>query len=265
MRPEFEERLDDLREQAGSKGIVPARRRCCRRPDPALNPATTASGRQTAGLDLGNSAIFFRRRRRPEWRPSSPAPAFIFHQLDLARAAMWIAAIGAIISPILLDHGSRPSACFSSTCCAFSNIARRCRWAHGYFPCSARSRSRPGCVLELYANDSFASFGRPIRHSSSRCLSSAPPFWGMSWRLTPACFIGATAIPAWYLHRFSCRCISARRVSDLPRQYLSCSVFKSPALRARFCRRASKRCSGSGWKPTGTAGGSRPASGAPAG
>ena len=46
--------------------------------------------------------------------------AFIFRPIDLMRAGLWIARIGAIISPILLvmDLG-RP--CSFSTCCAFSN------------------------------------------------------------------------------------------------------------------------------------------------
>jgi hypothetical protein len=37
------------------------------------------------------------------------AAALQFHQVDLAREAMWLTAIGVVLSPILLNSGSRAS------------------------------------------------------------------------------------------------------------------------------------------------------------
>ena len=133
--------------------------------------------------------------------PLFACAGFFLRMLELARAALWIAAAGAIISPILLvmDLG-RPAAC-SSTCCAFSNTGRPCRSAPGFFPFLERSLFR-----RVWFSSSISIKPSPVR---SRLLSSSLPSSSPSGRRLPASglatytgvLIGATVIPAWFLHR----------------------------------------------------------------
>ena len=111
--PASEQRLEQLREKAWQEGVVPGRG-----VDVVGGPIPRKPGY------YGEPVV-----KPPVWTWEVPLYFFfggiggmsaviafgavLFHHVDLARAAMWIAAIaGAVLSPILTDHGSRPSASF---------------------------------------------------------------------------------------------------------------------------------------------------------
>src|SRR5437667_5509915 len=125
--------------------------------------------------------------------------AAIFHHLDVGRAAMWAAAIGAILSPILLimDLG-RPH--------LFINLLRV------FKPQSAMSMgvwiltAIGACVvpglsaLELHAHQIFpGAFDQSLRIAAEILIFGSAMF-GMLLGTYTGVLIGATAIPAWFLH-----------------------------------------------------------------
>src|SRR5262249_44995427 len=122
------------------------------------------------------------------------------HHLDLARTAMCLAAIGVVLSPILLilDLG-RPH--------LFINMLRV------FKPQSAMSMGVwiltvfgmcvvPGLIaLELHALHVFAGAFDQILRIVARLLIFGSAFFGMLLATYTGVLIGATAIPAWFLHR----------------------------------------------------------------
>src|ERR1043166_7008278 len=127
--------------------------------------------------------------------------AIIFHHLDLARAAMWVAAIaGAVLSPVLLimDLG-RPH--------LFLNMLRvfkhRSPMSMGAWILTAFG----GCIvpgfilLELHAHQIFfGTFGELVRFAAGIFIFGSAIFGALLATYTGV-LIGATAIPAWFLHR----------------------------------------------------------------
>src|SRR5437762_8650940 len=126
--------------------------------------------------------------------------AAIFHQLDLARAAMWLAAAGAVLSPILLimDLG-RPH--------LFLNMLRV------FKPQSAMSMGAwivtgfgacvvPGLIaLELHVLHTFTGAMDQFLRVAAALFIFGSAFFGMLLATYTGVLIGATAIPAWFLHR----------------------------------------------------------------
>jgi formate-dependent nitrite reductase membrane component NrfD len=126
--------------------------------------------------------------------------AAIFHHVDVARAAMWVAAIGAVLSPILLilDLG-RPH--------LFINMLRV------FKPQSAMSMGAwiltafgacvfPGLIaLELHALHTFSGAMDQVFRIAAGLLIFAAAVFGMLLGTYTGVLIGATAIPAWFLHR----------------------------------------------------------------
>jgi hypothetical protein len=126
--------------------------------------------------------------------------AAVFHHLDVALTAMWLAAIAVVISPplLILDLG-RPH--------LFINMLRV------FKPQSAMSMGVwiltgfGGCVvpgliaLELHASHSFAgAFDQLLRIIAGLFIFGSATF-GMLLATYTGVLIGATAIPAWFLHR----------------------------------------------------------------
>ena len=126
--------------------------------------------------------------------------AAIFHHVDLARAAMWLAAIGVVLSPLLLilDLG-RPH--------LFIHMLRV------FKPQSAMSMGAwilsafgacvvPGLIaLELHAHQIFGgTIGQLIRIAAG-ILIFGSAFFGTLLATYTGVLIGATVIPAWFLHR----------------------------------------------------------------
>jgi hypothetical protein len=190
-----EKRLEQLREKAWQQGVVPGR-----------------------GVDVVGGPIPRKRGyygqpvvKPPVWTWQVPlyfffggiagmsaataSGAIIFHHVDFARAAMWIAAIaGAVLSPILLimDLG-RPH--------LFLNMLRvfkhRSAMSMGAWILSAFGACAvPGLIaLELPGTlDQFLSVAAGIFVFGSA-------IFGTLLATYTGVLIGATAIPAWFLHR----------------------------------------------------------------
>jgi hypothetical protein len=194
-----EQRLEELREQAWKDGVVAGRG-----VDVAAGPIPRKVGY------YGQSVV-----KPPVWTWEIPVYFFvgglagmsavialaaaIFRHLDLSRAAMWVAAIGAVLSPILLilDLG-RPR--------LFINMLRV------FKPQSAMSMGAwiltafgacavPGLIaLELHAHQIFpGAFDELLRIAAGIFIFGSAIF-GMLLATYTGALLGATAIPAWFLH-----------------------------------------------------------------
>jgi formate-dependent nitrite reductase membrane component NrfD len=126
--------------------------------------------------------------------------AAIFHHLDLSRAAMWVAAIGTVLSPILLilDLG-RPS--------LFINMLRvfkpQSPMSMGAWILTAFGACVvPGViVLELHAHQIFPGALDEVFRIAAGIFIFGSAIFGMLLATYTGVLIGATAIPAWFLHR----------------------------------------------------------------
>jgi len=190
-----EKRLEQLREKAWQEGVVPGR------------------GVDVVGGPIPRKPGYYGQPvvKPPVWTWQVPlyfffggiagmsaataSGAIIFHHVDFARAAMWIAAIaGAVLSPILLimDLG-RPH--------LFLNMLRvfkhRSAMSMGAWILSAFGACAvPGLIaLELPGTlDQFLSVAAGIFVFGSA-------IFGTLLATYTGVLIGATAIPAWFLHR----------------------------------------------------------------
>jgi len=121
-------------------------------------------------------------------------------QLDLMRAALWIAAAGAIISPALLvmDLG-RPMLFFNMLrVFKYRSPMSVGAWILSLFGAFAVPA---WLVLELYANDAFAPSIAPLVLFVVGLLSFGAAVFGLGVATYTGVLLGATAIPAWFLHR----------------------------------------------------------------
>jgi hypothetical protein len=125
----------------------------------------------------------------------------LFHRVDLALTAMWIAAIaGAVLSPILLimDLG-RPH--------LFLNMLRvfkhRSAMSMGAWILTAFGMSVVGglITLELHAHQIFLGTLDELLRLAAGILISGAAIFGTLLATYTGVLIGATAIPAWFLHR----------------------------------------------------------------
>jgi formate-dependent nitrite reductase membrane component NrfD len=194
-----ESRIDQLREEASAKGLVTGRG-----VDVASGPIPRKPGY------YGQSVV-----RPPVWTWEIPIYFFVgglggmsavialgailFHHFDVARTAIWVAAIASVISPILLilDLG-RPR--------LFLNMLRV------FKPQSAMSMGAwilaafglcvvPGLIaLELRTFQLFAGTVDQILGAVERILIFGSAIFGMLLATYTGVLIGATAIPAWFLH-----------------------------------------------------------------
>ena len=195
-----EKRLEELREQAWKDGVVAGRgvdveggpipRKSGYYGQPVVKPPVWAWQIPiyffVGGL-AGMSAV-------------TALAAAIFHHVDLARTAMWLAAIGVVLSPILLilDLG-RPH--------LFINMLRV------FKPQSAMSMGSwiltgfGACVvpslimLELHVLHTFTGPIDQFLRIGAGLLIFGSALFGMLLATYTGVLIGATAIPAWFLHR----------------------------------------------------------------
>jgi len=195
-----ESRLDELRDQAWEKGAVGGRG-----VDVADGPIPRRPGY------YGEPVV-----RPPVWTWEIPIyffvgglggmsavialAALLFHHFDVARAAMWVAAVAVVLSSLLLilDLG-RPH--------LFINMLRV------FKPQSAMSMGAwiltafGGCVvpgligLELTAAHAFSGAFNDVLHIATLILIFSSAIFGTLLATYTGVLIGATAIPAWFLHR----------------------------------------------------------------
>jgi hypothetical protein len=176
-----EKRLEELREQAWKDGVV------------------AGKGVDVAGGPIPRKPGYYGQPvvKPPVWTWEVPlyfffggmagmsaviaSGAVIFHHLDLARTAMWVASIaGAILSPILLimDLG-RPWILSAFGACAV-----------------------PGLIaLELHAHQIFPGTLDQLLRVAAGIFICAAAIFGTLLATYTGVLIGATAIPAWFLHR----------------------------------------------------------------
>jgi polysulfide reductase-like protein len=195
-----EQRLEQLREEAWTKGVVAGRS-----VDVAGGPIPRRSGY------YGQPVV-----KPPVWTWEIPVyffvggiagmaavialAALLFHYVDLARTAMWLAAIGTIVSVILLINDlGRPR--------LFINMLRVFKvkspmsvgaWVLTVFGGCAI----PACIaLEIDAHQIFAGGIDQFLEILTGILVLGSAFWGMFLATYTGVLLGATAIPAWFLHR----------------------------------------------------------------
>ena len=127
--------------------------------------------------------------------------AIIFDHIDLARTAMWLASIaGAILSPVLLimDLG-RPH--------LFLNMLRvfkhRSAMSMGAWILTAFGACAvPGLIaLELHAHQTFLGTLDQLLRVAAGIFVFGSAIFGTLLATYTGVLIGATAIPAWFLHR----------------------------------------------------------------
>jgi hypothetical protein len=195
-----EKRLDQLREEAFHKGAVTGRG-----VDVAGGPIPCKPGY------YGQPVV-----KPPVWTWEIPVYFFvgglagmaavigvvaaIFQHIHLARAAMSLAAFGAILSPILLtmDLG-RPR--------LFINMLRVFKykspmsvgaWIVFFFGTCVIA----GLVtVEIYVRHVFGGDIDHLVRIVAVLLMAASAFWGMFLATYTGVLLGATTIPAWFLHR----------------------------------------------------------------
>ena len=204
-----EKRLEELRDQAWKDGVVPGK------------------GVDVAGGPIPRKPGYYGQPvvKPPVWTWQVPlyfffggmagmsaviaSGAIIFHHVDpslatnvgVARAAMWLAAIaGAVLSPILLimDLG-RPH--------LFLNMLRvfkhRSAMSMGAWILSAFGACVvPGLIaLELHAHQIFPGTLDQILRVAAAIFIFGSAIFGTLLATYTGVLIGATAIPAWFLHR----------------------------------------------------------------
>src|SRR5437667_1798845 len=196
-----EKRLEELREQAWKEGVVPGK------------------GVDVAGGPIPRKPGYYGQPvvKPPVWTWEIPiyfftggiagmsaaiaSGAIIFHHIDLARAAMWVASIaGAILSPVLLimDLG-RPH--------LFLNMLRvfkhRSAMSMGAWILTAFGTCAvPGLIaLELHAHQIFPGTLDQLLSFAAWILILGAAIFGTLLATYTGVLIGSTAIPAWFLHR----------------------------------------------------------------
>lgn len=121
-------------------------------------------------------------------------------QLELMRAALWITAAGAIISPILLVMDLGRPALFLNMLRVFKHRSPMSvgAWILSVFG----SFAVPACaIFELYFNHAFAPSVDPLILILAGLLTVGAAIFGLGLATYTGVLLGATAIPAWLLHR----------------------------------------------------------------
>jgi hypothetical protein len=199
--PPSEKRLEELREQAWKDGVVPDKG-----VDVAGGPIPRKPGY------YGQAVV-----KPPVWTWEVPlyffmgglagmsaviaSGAIVFYQVDLARTAMWVAAVaGAILSPVLLILDLGRPRLFLNMLRVFKHRSAMSMgaWILSLFGACAV----PGLIaLELHALRTFpGTLDQFLRLAAGIFIFGAAIFGTLLATYTGV-LIGATAIPAWFLHR----------------------------------------------------------------
>ena len=195
-----EKRLERLREEAWEKGVVAGRG-----VDVAGGPIPRKPGY------YGEAVV-----RPPVWTweiglyffiggiggmsAVIASAAVLFHHLDLIRAAMWLAGIATILSPLLLIMDLGRPRLFLNMLRVFKHQSAMSMGAWiltGFGTCAA-----PGLIaVELHFHHVFGgTIGQLVRIAAG-ILIFGSAFFGTLLATYTGVLIGATAIPAWHLHR----------------------------------------------------------------
>jgi formate-dependent nitrite reductase membrane component NrfD len=196
-----EKRLEELREQAWKDGVVPG------------------IGVDVAGGPIPRKPGYYGQAvvKPPVWTWEVPfyfffgglagmsaviaSAAIVFHHVDLARTAMWVGAMaGAILSPVLLIMDLGRPRLFLNMLRVFKHRSPMSMgaWILSLFGICVV----PGLIaLELHAHHIFAgTLGQLVRLAAGVFIFGSTIFGTLLATYTGV-LIGATAIPAWFLHR----------------------------------------------------------------
>jgi hypothetical protein len=198
--PASEQRLEQLREKAWQEGVVPGR------------------GVDIVGGPIPRKPGYYGQPvvKPPVWTWEVPLYFFfggiggmsaviafgavLFHHVDLARAAMWIAAIaGAVLSPILLIMDLGRPHLFLNMLRVFKHRSAMSMgaWILTAFGACAVS----GLIaLELHTLHVFTGALDQLLPMAAGLLIFGSAIFGMLLATYTGVLIGATTIPAWYLH-----------------------------------------------------------------
>ena len=196
-----EKRLEELREQAWKDGVVPGKG-----VDVAGGPIPRKPGY------YGQAVV-----KPPVWTWQVPlyffvgglggmssvvgSAAILFHHVDLARAAIWLAAIsGAVLSPVLLIMDLGRPRLFLNMLRVFKHRSAMSMgaWILSFFGACVV----PGLIaFELHTHHIFTgTLGQLIRIAAGFFIFGSAIFGTLLATYTGV-LIGATAIPAWFSHR----------------------------------------------------------------
>jgi formate-dependent nitrite reductase membrane component NrfD len=196
-----EQRLEQLREKAWQEEVVPGRG-----VDVAGGPIPRKPGY------YGQSVV-----KPPVWTWEIPlyfffggiagmsavigSGAVLFHHVDLARLAMWVAAIsGAVLSPVLLIMDLGRPRLFLNMLRVFKHRSPMSMGA--WILCAFGACAVPGLIaLELHAHQIFPGTFDQLLRIAAGILIFASAIFGALLATYTGVLIGATAIPAWFLHR----------------------------------------------------------------
>lgn len=196
-----ENRLDELREQAWEKGVV------------------SGSGVDVAGGPIPRRPGYYGQAvvKPPVWTWEIPlyffmggmagmsavvaSGATLFHHVDLARAALWLAAIaGAVLSPVLLIMDLGRPHLFLNMLRVFKHRSPMSMgaWILSFFGACVV----PGLVaLELHTHHIFSGPLDQLLHLAVGVFIFGSAIFGTLLATYTGVLLGATAIPAWFLHR----------------------------------------------------------------
>jgi formate-dependent nitrite reductase membrane component NrfD len=198
--PASEERLEKLREQAWEKGVV------------------TDRGVDVSGGPIPRKAGYYGQPvvKPPVWTWEIPLyffiggfggmsavialAAFVFHHPDVALTAMWLAVFAAIASPILLILDLGRPRLFINMLRVFKHRSAMSMgvWILTFFS----SCAVPGLIaLELHTRIGLTgNIDQLLRFFAGLFIAGAA-FFGLLLSTYTGVLLGATAIPAWFLHR----------------------------------------------------------------
>ena len=195
-----EQRLEEMREQAWKEGVV------------------AGKGVDVAGGPIPRKPGYYGQAvlKPPVWTWEIPIYFFVgglggmsavialgaavFQHADVARAAMWVAAIAVVISlPLLIMDLGRPRL-FINMLRVFKpqSVMSMGAWILSTFGACVV----PGLVaLELHTLHAFSGTPDQILRMAAGLFVFGSATFGMLLATYTGVLIGATAIPAWFLHR----------------------------------------------------------------
>jgi len=195
-----EKRLEELREQAWKDGVVPGK------------------GVDVAGGPIPRKPGYYGQPvvKPPVWTWEIPiyffvgglsgmsaviaSAAVLFHHVDLARTAMWLAAIGVILSSVLLIMDLGRPHLFINMLRVFKHQSAMSMgvWILTFFGACVV----PGLIaLELHTLHLFTGAMDQLLRIAAGVLIFGSALFGTLLATYTGVLIGATAIPAWFLHR----------------------------------------------------------------
>jgi Polysulphide reductase, NrfD len=195
-----EQRLDELRDEAWQKGVV------------------SSGGVDVAGGPIPRKPGYYGQPvvRPPVWTweisiyfflgglggmsAVIALGAMLFHHLEVARTGLWVAAIASVLSPILLilDLG-RPHL-FINMLRVFKPQSAMSMGA--WILCAFGACAVPSLIaLELHAHQVFPGTLDQLLRVAAGIFIFGSAIFGTLLATYTGVLIGATAIPAWFLHR----------------------------------------------------------------